>query len=235
MALRKWNKSGVRQLTDREIKAEIMKRLGLDPRSAADQHTYKKQLNIEYLRAKAYSIQQGLETPVRPNENWLRRLTREQQDVPLTAEQIGILRTPAISTTRFVERLVRDDPKIEQAAIENLELQFKAFLEKNTYGYEKEYEEFKTREVTQAFLVNNDGEVVRIYNITEGEIPPAYVPIGLELEYEVHRESRAVSYAELKAKLEELADDLHKKQEAKMEGNRAVYGYGRKAYKRVGS
>lgn len=175
MALRKWTKDGIKQLTNREIKAEIMNRLGLDPKSKEDQLYYKRQLNLQYLRAQNYSAQQYLKEPIAPNENWLSTLRREQAGIALTAQQAGIKATPAQNRKQYAARLERGDPKITEAGILNLERQFEGLLTKNTRGYERQYEEFRTREVTTQNLTDpKTGEIIASFDLSNGEAPPVF-------------------------------------------------------------
>lgn len=231
MALRKLTKSGTRKLTDREIKAEIMNRLGLDPTSAADQAYYKRQYDLQRLKTVNYSRQQMLETPIRANENWLRTLRNQQAGAPLTAVQAGITATTSQNTQAYARRIERGDQRITDAGILNLERQFNGLLTKNTLGLEKQYEEFRTREETTQNLVNEDGEIIATYNLTAGESPPAKLPDGATLDTP-HTE-RVVrtdqSIGEVKQFLETLADALHTWQNSRMQGNRAIYGGKRKS------
>lgn len=224
MALRKWTNTGYKQLTDREIKAEIMRRWGLDPKSAADQKTYKRRYDVYALQTRNYAKLQALEERPRANESLLRTLRRQQAGIALTAEQEGILATTSQNAQQFARRVERGDQKLIDAGILNLERQFDAFLTKNTRGYAKQYEEFRTREVTTVAIVDEDGQILATYNITEGEAPPANLPDGARIETTTTREIRTdQTVEEVKAFLESLADDLHSWQKSRMEGNRAVY------------
>lgn len=235
MALRKWTKDGLRQLTDREIKAEIMNRLGLDPKSKEDQAYYKRQYDLQRLRTVNYSRQQILENPIRANENWLRTLRRQQAGIDLTAQQAGILSTPTQNTRQYAARIERGDPKITEAGILNLERQYEGFLTQNTRGYAGQYEEFRTREVTTQNLVDQDKQIIATFNLSEGEAPPAQLPEGTQLENptteRVLRTDQSIQ--EVKEFLESLADDLHSWQQSRMAGNHAVYGSKSRRY--VGS
>lgn len=239
MALRKWTKNGVRQLTDREIKAEIMTRLGLDPHSVADNKTYKRMYDVQRLRTVNYSRQQMLETPIRANENWLQTLRRQQSEAPLTAQQAGILSTSSQNTQAYVRRIERGDQRITDQGILNLERQFNGLLTKNTLGLEKQYEEFRTKEVTTQNLVDENGEIIATYNLSEGEAPPANLPAGAVLDTplteRVLRTDQSIQ--EVKEYLETLADALHTWQDSRLQGNRAIYGGGGGSGKRrsVGS
>lgn len=239
MALRKWTKSSARRLTDREIKAEIMARLGLDPKSAADNETYNKKYDVQRLRTVNYRRQQMLETPIRVNENWLRTLRNQQAGAPLTAQQAGILSTSSQNTKAYARRIERGDQRITDQGILNLERQFNGLLTKNTLGLEKQYEEFRTKEVTTQNLVDENGEIIATFNLSEGEAPPAELPAGAQLDTphteRVLRTDQSIQ--EVKEFLETLADALHEYQDARLEGNRALYGRGGRnaARKRVGS
>ena len=226
MALRKWTKSGVRQMTDREIKAEIMNRLGLDPNSVADNKTYKRMYDVQRLRTVNYNRQQMLETPIRANENWLQTLRRQQSGAPLTAVQEGILTTSSQNTQAYLSRIERGDQRIADQGILNLERQYNGLLTKNTLGLEKQYEDFRTKEVTTQNLVNEDGEVIARYNLSEGEAPPANLPDGAVLDTphteRVIRTDQTIE--EVKEFLKTLADALHTWQNSRMQGNRALYG-----------
>ena len=228
MALKRLQNGRVHEMTDREIKRNIMNRLGLDPKSAADQHTYKKQLNLQYLKAKNYSYLQELEKPAPANENWLLTIMREQNGAPLTAQQAAIKATTSQNTQAFIKRIVAESPALTDTAIQNLEAQFDGFLNKNSYGHKERYEEFRTREVQTAFLVDDNGEIVAEYNLTAGEQLPNYIPQGLTAEIHTRRELRTdQSYSEVKAYLESLADELHKIQDSKIAANGALYGGGK--------
>lgn len=239
MALRKWTKDGLRQLTDREIKAEIMNRLGLDPKSKEDQAYYKRQLNLQYLKAQNYSTQQSLEVYVKSNENWLSTLRREQAGIELTAQQAGIKATPAQNRRQYAARIERGDQRITDQGILNLERQFYGLLTKNTLGLEKQYEDFRTMEVTTQNLVDENGEIIATYNLSEGEAPPTNLPAGAVLDNphteRVLRTDQTIQ--EVKDFLEDLADQLHEYQDARLIGNRALYGRGNGSGKRksVGS
>lgn len=240
MALRKLTKSGAGRLSDREIKAEIMTRLGLDPHSVADNITYKKKYDVVRLKTVNYSRQQMLETPIRPNENWLRTLRNQQAGAPLTAQQAGILSTSSQNTQAYARRIERGDQRITDQGILNLERQFNGLLTKNTLGLEKQYEEFRTKEVTTQNLVDENGEIIATYNLSDGEAPAANLPEGAVLDTphteRVLRTDQSIQ--EVKEFLETLADALHEYQDARLEGNRALYRRGGRkdrARKRIGS
>lgn len=226
MALRKWTKNGVSRLTDSQIKAEIMARLGLDSKSAADNKTYKKKYDVQRLRTVNYSHQQMLETPVRINENWLRTLRNQQAGAPLTAHQAGILSTSSQNTLAYLRRIERGDRRIRDAGIINLENQFKDMLDKVT-GYRDSYNNFiEGQRVTQN-IVNKHGEVVQTLDITRGERPPKdLAKRGLLLEdpHIEYVDKDDITIKDAKDFLEGLADDLHEWQDERLESNRAVYG-----------
>lgn len=237
MALKRLQNGRVHEMTDREIKRNIMNRLGLDPKSAADQHTYKKLLNLQYLKAKDYSYLQELEKPVRANENWLLTIMREQNGVPLTAQQAAIKAMTSQNTQAFIKRIAKGSAKLNNIAIQNLEAQFDAFLNRNTHGYKERYEEFRSREIQTAYLVDSEGEIVAEYDLTAGEQLPNYIPQGLTKEYHTRRELRTdQSYAEIKAFLEGLAKELHDYQDSQIAANGALHhGSTRQKRKQVGS
>lgn len=225
-------------MSDREIKREIMNRLGLDPNNATDNKTYKRLYDVQRLRTVNYSRQQFLETPIRTNENWLQTLRRQQSEAPLTAQQEGILRTSSQNAAEYAARIERGDQAITQQGILNLELQFQGLLTKNTLGLEKQYDEFRTYERTIQYLTNSDGNIIAIYELSAGETPPATLPAGTILEppytQRITRTDQTVQ--EVKEFLETLADALHTYQDQKLAGNRALYrGSKNIQRKRVGS
>lgn len=253
MALRKWTKDGLRTLTDREIKAEIMNRLGLDPKSKQDQAYYKRQYDLQRLRTVNYSNQQSLETPIRANENWLSTLRRQQAGSELTAQQAGILSTTTQNTRQYAARIERGDPKITEAGILNLERQFNGFLTKNTRGYEKQYEEFRTYAITTQNLTDPaTGEIIATFDLSNGQAPPEFTSVTrngetittlkfkgevigtyntaagdvlptLEKPVTVRELRTDQTIQDVKEYLESLADDLHRWQKSRMVGNRAIY------------
>lgn len=240
MALRKWTKNGIRTLSDREIKAEIMNRLGLNPHSVADNKTYKRLYDVQRLRTVNYNRQQMLETPIRANENWLRTLRRQQSGEQLTAHQAGILSTSSQNTAAYARRIERGDQSITDQGILNLERQYHGLLTQNTLGLEKQYEEFRTEKVvvTQN-LVDKHGEIIAIYTLSEGEAPPEQLPKGARLEppftERIIRKDQSIQ--DVKGFLESLADQLHAYQDARLGSNRGLYGKGslNKLRKKIGS
>lgn len=234
MALRGWTNDGYRQLNKRDIKSEIMRRLGLDPESELDSKQYKKIYDVYALRTKNYSNLLNIEEKIRPNESLLRTLRRQQAGVNLTAEQRGILSTPAQNLKKFKERVDSNSEKLVNFGIENLERQYEGLLTKNTRGYAEQYEKFITEEIVITNLVNEDGEIIGEYNITKGEIPPPEkeLPLGVKTITDTIRVPRSdLTIAEVKDFLESLADDLHEWQDKRMSANSSVF----KNRKQIGS
>lgn len=234
MAVRKKiGENQYRQLTDKEIKAEIMRYWGLDPKNREDQLTYKRRYDVYALRTKNYNKQQNLETPLRANEILLKTLRRQSMDIPLSAEQQNILSTSAQNSRVYAQRVERGDRSIQDQGILNLENTFNEFLTKNTRGYEERYREFRTKEVLIAYVIDNDGQVIASYNLTEGEtIPDYYIEYNVETATErVLRTDQTIQ--EVKSFLESLADELHTWQKTQLKSNRAILT--RAERKRIGS
>lgn len=234
MALREWTRSGYRQLTDREIKKEIMLRLGLDPNSPLDSKKYKKIYDVYALRTKNYSKLVNVQNAIRPNESLLRTLRRQNSNIELTAEQSGILSTPAQNLKQFNKRIATNDKRLINLGIEQLEKIFEGLLTKNTRGYAAQYAEFKTEEIVITDLINEDGEIIGEYNITRGEQVPPKLPTGVKAStYNLRIPRSDLTIEEVKSFLESLAYDLHNWQDERMSANSSIINNKRR--KEIGS
>lgn len=207
MALRKrLSQNQYRQLTDKEIKKEIMLILGLNPNDREDNRKYKRIYDVYRLRVKNYLNQQNLSSiDIRANESLLRTLRRQINNIELTAEQKNILSTPARNTTSY-KNLIQSK-KIEDIRIKNIENLFYNFIHsgsREVLYYDKFYNKI---------YFDENGEVAK--NITSNFI------------YELKDNS---TYNDIKQWLYSEVDALHEWQKKTFQ----AYG-GRKTRKQIGS
>lgn len=216
------------ELTNSQIKSEIIRNLGLDtiydirdPKQRAELNKeYRRQYDIMRKRVRNYNNLLELEgsTQVSANEVWLRITRRQLQGEELTAQQKAIVSTSSVNTNIFRRRISTNTEFRINTARSILESEYAGLLRDYKYG-KRQYE---------AWLM----EPVNIYtNITTGEI--IYLDIddtrhssleqSLQWKLETIKRENIVTVKEIKDKLGEIASQLHAAQARARAKNKATY------------
>lgn len=225
MAIRKYDPetNTYKELTDREIKKEIMKTLGLDPENPDDQKIYRRQYDVLRKRVKNYSSTTGIKTPIRVNELFLRIQQRKLSDKELTAQQQNIINTTSINTGTFSQRAESNPDPIRRQGIANLEREFSGLLNKYTKGRNEYYAWLETP-VKRQYIDIITGEVLK-----RSQLKGKKKNIDYMVETFTNRD--IATPQQVKAKLISIADELHSEQNKLLE----AYKNNKKLYKKLRS
>lgn len=205
-----------RQLTDREIKKEIMLNLGLDPSNSIDQREYRRRYDIIRKRVKNYNNLTNTADPVSANEVFLRITRRQNEGEALTAEQQNILATPAINTNVYARRITNNQDEANNQARQAYEKIFANLLNSYRKG-RADYEDFL-----------NQNTIYRYINKSTGEILTFNTPQNLPESEFIIEKIINITGREAEAKLKEIARTAHAIQNKVYNANKAYYGYNRR-------
>lgn len=149
----------IRTMTNREIKSQIIELLETQRQVEITNADYKRLYDVYALKVANYNTLLQPETPVKANEALLRKLRREAEGKPLTAELENIEAVTAQSRTKFRRRIQADDLSQREIdlSIQLVENRFKEMLQVPSIG--QAYKKFVTEDRLQ-YIDEETGEII---------------------------------------------------------------------------